>query len=447
MISKNLPKLREHLNSRSSFKVGTIWYAYVVLTVAVLGYMLFQDTSELLAKNYEGYPSEFLNIFGWGMSIGMVVLAVVLSLLPWKNEAPFDEFNEKDLVHHAGPPVRTGWPHIGQEHSACPRGKILPNWWCTLLHREQKQVFPMRTEPYRLITRSDFDGLVSAAMLRDIGVVDAVMFVHPKDVQDGKVHVDKDDMLVNLPYVATAGQVFDYQAPGSRVLPRVGYSNLVMGVGEASVSRVIYDHFGGESRFPHFSPALMAAVDKAGSASYTLADVLHPRDWTLLGFLADPRTGLGRFHDFRISNLQLMMMLVDACRSMDIGRILALPDVAERVRCYHEHESKAIEQLRRCAHVQGNTVVLDMRNESIIYAANRFLVYALFPNCTMSLHVMWGREKANTVFALGRSIFNTASTIDIGDLCTRFGGGGHQTTRSEERRVGKECRSRWSPYH
>ena len=111
---------------------------------------------------------------------------------------------------------------------------------------------------------------------------------------------------------------------------------------------------------------------------------------------------------------------------MDIGRILALPDVAERVRCYHEHESKAIEQLRRCAHVQGNTVVLDMRNESIIYAANRFLVYALFPNCTMSLHVMWGREKANTVFALGRSIFNTASTIDIGDLCTRFGGGGHQ---------------------
>ncbi len=105
----------------------------------------------------------------------------------------------------------------------------------------------MRTEPYRLITRSDFDGLVSAAMLRDIGVVDAVMFVHPKDVQDGKVHVDKDDMLVNLPYVATAGQVFDYQAPGSRVLPRVGYSNLVMGVGEASVSRVIYDPEGSQA--------------------------------------------------------------------------------------------------------------------------------------------------------------------------------------------------------
>ena len=226
----------------------------------------------------------------------------------------------------------------------------------------------MRTEPYRLITRSDFDGLVSAAMLRDIGVVDAVMFVHPKDVQDGKVHVDKDDMLVNLPYVATAGQVFDYQRRGRGCCLGWATGNLVMGVGEASVSRVIYDHFGGESRFPHFSPALMAAVDKAGSASYTLADVLHPRDWTLLGFLADPRTGLGRFHDFRISNLQLMMMLVDACRSMDIGRILALPDVAERVRCYHEHESKAIEQLRRCAHVQGNTVVLDMRNESIIYA-------------------------------------------------------------------------------
>lgn len=284
----------------------------------------------------------------------------------------------------------------------------------------------MRTDrQYRLITRSDFDGLVSAAMLRDIGLVDSVLFVHPKDVQDGKVPVGKNDILVNLPYVATAGQVFDYQAPGSRKLPRVGYGNLVIGVGESSVSRVIYDHFGGESRFPRFSAAMLAAADQAGTAAYTLADVLHPRDWTLLGFLTDPRTGLGRFHDFRISNLQLMMMLVDACRSMGVERILALPDVAERVRRYHENESLAIDQLRRCARVEGDVVVLDLRNEPVIYAANRFLVYALFPNCTLSVHVLWGRDKANTVLAVGRSIFNTATTVDVGNLCTRFGGGGH----------------------
>ncbi|MDO4905338.1 MAG: exopolyphosphatase [Lautropia sp.] len=285
----------------------------------------------------------------------------------------------------------------------------------------------MRTDrQYRLITRSDFDGLASAAMLRDIGLVDTVLFVHPKDVQDGKVPVGKDDVLVNLPYVATAGQVFDYQAPGARRLPKVGHHNLVMGVGEKSVSRVIYDHFGGAGTFPRVSAALLEAADKAGSASYTLADVLHPRDWTLLSFLTDPRTGLGRFKDFGISNLQLMMMLVDACRSMDIGRILALPDVAARVHRYHEHESLAVEQIRRCARMEGQTVVLDLRNEPIIYAANRFLIYALFPNCSMSVHVMWGREKANTVFAVGRSIFNGEATVDVGDLCTRFGGGGHQ---------------------
>lgn len=285
----------------------------------------------------------------------------------------------------------------------------------------------MRTDrPYRLITRSDFDGLVSAAMLRDIGLVDSVLFVHPKDVQDGKVPVGKGDMLVNLPYVAEAGQVFDYQAPGARRLPKVGHHNLVMGVGERSVSRVIHDHFGGAARFPGVSAELLEAADKAGSASYTLADVLHPRDWTLLSFITDPRTGLGRFRDFNISNLQLMMMLVDACRSMDVRRILALPDVAARVHRYHEHESLAIEQIRRCAHVDGETVVLDLRNEPVIYAANRFLVYALFPNCSMSVHVMWGRQKANTVFAVGRSIFNADSRVDVGDLCTRFGGGGHQ---------------------
>lgn len=280
--------------------------------------------------------------------------------------------------------------------------------------------------PFRLITRSDFDGLVSAAMLREIGEVDSVMFVHPKDVQDGKVLVGRNDMLVNLPYVASAGQVFDYQAPGSRRLPRVGYGNLVMGVGESSVSRVIYEHFGGESRFLGVSQDLLKAADQYGSAAYSLADVLHPRGWALLGFITDPRTGLGRFRDFRVSNLQLMMMLVDACRSMDAERILALPDVAERVRRYHEHEAMAIEQIRRCARIEGDAVVLDLRKETVIYAANRFLVYALYPNSTVSVHVMWGREKANTVLAVGRSIFNTASTVDVGDLCTRFGGGGHQ---------------------
>lgn len=263
-------------------------------------------------------------------------------------------------------------------------------------------------------------------MLREIGEVDSVLFAHPKDVQDGKVPVGAHDMLVNMPYVATAGMAFDYQAPGSGKLPRQGYSNLVMGVGERSVSRVIYDHFGGASRFPRVSESMLAAADQAGSAGYSLADVLHPRSWTLLGFLTDPRTGLGRFHDFRISNLQLMMMLVDACRSMDAERILALPDVVERVRRYHEHELLAIDQLRRCGHAEGDVMVLDLRNEPVIYAANRFLVYALFPNCTVSVHVMWGREKANTVFAVGRSIFNTASSVDVGDLCTRFGGGGHQ---------------------
>lgn len=285
----------------------------------------------------------------------------------------------------------------------------------------------MRTDrQYRLITRSDFDGLVSAAMLRDIGLVDSVLFVHPKDVQDGKVPVGRDDILVNLPYVAAAAQVFEYQAPGVCRLPKVGHHNLIIGVGERSVSRVIHDHFGGESRFPNLSAGLLAAADKAGSAGYSLADVLHPRDWTLLSFLTDPRTGLGRFHDFRISNLQLMMMLVDACRSMDAGRILALPDVAERVRRYHEHESLAIEQIRRCARLEGQAVVLDLRQEAVIYAANRFLVYALFPNCSTSVHVMWGRDRANTVFAVGRSIFNAGAQVDIGDLCTRFGGGGHQ---------------------
>jgi nanoRNase/pAp phosphatase (c-di-AMP/oligoRNAs hydrolase) len=278
---------------------------------------------------------------------------------------------------------------------------------------------------YRLVTRSDFDGLVCAVLLRHLDMIDEITFVHPKDVQDGTVEVTGRDILTNLPYAPGAHMVFDHHH--SETLRNAGgASNHVIDPDAPSAARVIYDHFGGPVRFPEVSTELMRAVDQADSAQYDLDDILRPQGWTLLNFLMDSRTGLGRFRDFRISNYQLMMQLIDACIDhQDVREILALPDVAERAELYHAQSAMFTDQLRRISHAEGDVVVVDLRDEETIHAGNRFMVYALFPDARVSVHIIWGRQKLNTVFACGKSILDRSSPVDVGEVMLRYGGGGH----------------------
>jgi nanoRNase/pAp phosphatase (c-di-AMP/oligoRNAs hydrolase) len=278
---------------------------------------------------------------------------------------------------------------------------------------------------YRLVTRSDFDGLVCAVLLRHLDMIDEITFVHPKDVQDGTVEVTGRDILTNLPYAPGAHMVFDHHH--SETLRNAGGApNHVIDPDAPSAARVIYDHFGGPVRFPDVSTDLMRAVDQADSAQYDLDDILRPQGWTLLNFLMDSRTGLGRFRDFRISNYQLMMQLIDACIDhQDVREILALPDVAERAELYHAQSAMFTDQLRRISHAEGDVVVVDLRDEETIHAGNRFMVYALFPDARVSVHIIWGRQKLNTVFACGKSILDRSSPVDVGEVMLRYGGGGH----------------------
>jgi nanoRNase/pAp phosphatase (c-di-AMP/oligoRNAs hydrolase) len=278
---------------------------------------------------------------------------------------------------------------------------------------------------YRLVTRSDFDGLVCAALLKQLDMLEDILFVHPKDMQDGKVEIGPRDITTNLPYVPSAHLVFDHHDSETLRIDG-GRDNYVIEAGAKSAARVVYDHFGGKERFPLISDEMMDAVDKADSADFDETDILDPKGWILLSFLMDPRTGLGRFRDFRISNYQLMMRLVDACTQLTINEILIVPDVAERVDLYREHEQRAIAQIKRCATVHRNLVVLDLRDEEIIHPTNRFMVYALFPQCNISMHVLWGLKRQNTVFAIGKSILDRASNTHVGTLMLEYGGGGHE---------------------
>jgi nanoRNase/pAp phosphatase (c-di-AMP/oligoRNAs hydrolase) len=283
----------------------------------------------------------------------------------------------------------------------------------------------MTKDKFRLVTRSDFDGLVCAVLLRALDMIDDITFVHPKDVQDGVVEISDHDILTNLPYAAEAHVVFDHHH--SETLRTGGQAtNHVIDAAAPSAARVVYDYFGGADAFPQVSDELMTAVDQADSADYALHDILEPKNWTLLNFLMDSRTGLGRFRDFRISNYQLMMQLIDeVLREDSVAEILAEPDVAERVTLFEEQTALFVEQLRRVSTVRGDLVVVDLRNEDIIHAGNRFMVYALFPQCRVSAHLIWGKQKQNMVIAVGKSILDRTSSVDIGALMLQYGGGGH----------------------
>lgn len=284
----------------------------------------------------------------------------------------------------------------------------------------------MSTPKYRLVTRSDFDGLICAVLLKELDLIDNIKFVHPKDMQDGKIEINANDITTNLPYVPGAYLVFDHHLSETFRILGKRPDNYIIDPHAPSAARVVYNYFGGKKKFPNVNEKMIEAVDKADSGQFTREEILHPQGWVLLNYLMDPRTGLGRFRQFRISNYDLMMVLIDYCKQHTIDEILELPDVKERVDLYFEHQKASMEQIERCSKVHNKVVILDLRNEEEIFTTNRFVVYALYPECNISIHILWGLQKQNTVLAMGKSILDRSSKTNIGALMLKYGGGGHE---------------------
>ncbi len=277
---------------------------------------------------------------------------------------------------------------------------------------------------YRLVTRSDMDGLVCAVLLKEVGIIDDITFVHPKDMQDGKIEITENDITTNLPYVKGVYLAFDHHL--SETIRNEKQDNHIIIPDAPSAARVVFDYYGGKDKFGNNFDDMMDAVDKADAAQFSKEDVLNPQGWDLLSFLMDARTGLGRFRSFRISNYALMMDLIDYCKDHPIEDILKLEDVKERSELYADQAKQFKEQLQRCSTIHKNLIVLDLREEETIHAGNRFMIYALFPDTNISIHVMWGFQKQNTVFATGNSIINRSSQTSIGELMLNYDGGGHE---------------------
>lgn len=276
----------------------------------------------------------------------------------------------------------------------------------------------------RLMTRSDFDGLACGALLKEAGIVDEWKFVHPKDLQDGIIAITENDVLANVPYVEGCGLWFDHHSSEHERNQLAGNfkgdSRLA-----SSAAHIIYDYYGGAERFPQFAE-MLHGVDRVDSGNLTADEILNPQGWVLLGFMMDPRTGLGRFRNFRISNYQLMELLMEACRTMNIEEILELPDVKERVTLYLEQDQLFRDMLKRYSRLEGNVIVSDLRDVDPIYTGNRFLLYSLFPAGNVSIWMVDGRAKQNVSIAVGYSVLNRTCEADIGSIMLRHGGGGHK---------------------
>ncbi len=281
------------------------------------------------------------------------------------------------------------------------------------------------SEKYRLITRSDFDGLVCAMILKELDMIDDIKFVHPKDMQDGLIEVTDKDISTNLPYVKGIYLSFDHHQSevtrATKIMP-----NHIINPEAKSAAHVVYDYYNNGHNLKKISKEILDAVDKGDSAQFTMEEILHPTGWVLLNYIMDARTGLGRFRNFRISNYQLMLELIDYCLNHSIDEILQLPDVAERVDMYFKQQEQFKAQLEKVHKMVGDVVVLYLKDEDIIYTGNRFMVYAMYPQAKISVHVMWGFRKQNTAITIGKSIVNRSSDVNIGDICLEYGGGGHK---------------------
>ena len=276
----------------------------------------------------------------------------------------------------------------------------------------------------RLVTRSDFDGLACGALLKEAGIIDHWKFVHPKDLQDGLIEVDENDCLANVPYVEGCGLWFDHHSSEHERLQLEGKYK-----GESritpSCARIIYEYYGGKERFPQYDD-LMVAVDKVDSGNLTIDEVMNPTGWILIGFLMDPRTGLGRWRNFTIPNYRLMEILLDACHSMTTEEIIAMPDIQERIKVYNEQTEKFKEMVKKYTRTEGNLIITDLRGVNPIYTGNRFMIYSMYPEQNISAWIVDGKGGVGCSAACGYSIMNRTATLDVGSLMLKYNGGGHK---------------------
>lgn len=275
----------------------------------------------------------------------------------------------------------------------------------------------------RLLTRSDFDGICCAVLLKELGLMTEMAYAHPKDLQDGKIPVTDNDILANVPFVPGCGLWFDHH---SSEMERNDLECRYEGLSKLapSAARVISDYYADE-KLAKFEE-LLACVDKVDSAQLSQDEILNPTGGVLLGFLCDPRTGLGYHKSFTVSSLEFCTNLVDLLCEMSIDEVMALPDTKERIDLYFESTEKAKKFYKTCTWMDGPIAISDFRIAGMAPPSNRFLIYSLYPDANISIRMIDGKGGEFVSLSVGYSVLNRTAMVDVGSLMLKYGGGGHK---------------------
>lgn len=268
----------------------------------------------------------------------------------------------------------------------------------------------------RILTRGDMDGLASTVLLTMVEKISEIRFAHPKDVQDGKVPVTPDDIIVNLPYVKGCGMWFDHHISEEEKLTNIGPFKGRYGLAP-SAARLVYEHY----NRPDFAKyeEMMKETDRMDSAALRPDDVTDPKGWILLAYTLDPRTGFGP--EFQ----KYFRWLAEYIKEVALDKILQHAEVKKRCDRVKQEQSEFVALLKKNTRQDGNVVVTDFRSVAEPPVGNRFLVYTLYPKANVEMRIFWGKEKKTVNVAIGHSIFNRTCKTNSGRVCAEYGGGGH----------------------
>jgi hypothetical protein len=269
----------------------------------------------------------------------------------------------------------------------------------------------------RLVTRGDIDGLACALFLGLCEKVDSIELVHPQEISERRFPIRPDDIVANLPYHPGCAMWFDNHLMTDRnATPPRGFVGRYAQA--PSAARVVYDHYLPDHPELARYQGLLAETDRFDSAQLELADIVSPRGAILLAYTLDPRTGLGAFQGY-------FQLLLDTLRVGMLEDVLALPEVQERAAKIREQDKAFREVTFNHSRMDGTVVVTDFRALATIPVGNRFMVYTLFPEATLSVRIHWGPRKEGVIVSVGRSILNRTSRTNVGVLLSLYGGGGH----------------------
>ncbi|MEM6453810.1 MAG: exopolyphosphatase [Acidobacteriota bacterium] len=267
----------------------------------------------------------------------------------------------------------------------------------------------------RLVTRADLDGLACALLLDTYETVDEIVLVHPQEITDKTADVRAGDIVANLPYHPSCDLWFDHhlQTASNSQPPTDVRGRFRLA---PSAAQVVWEHYGEEARWT----TLIAETNKVDAAQLTEEDVLRPQGHVLLGYLLDPRTGLGDDEAF-------FHRCFDHLRAGgSVDDLLRAEDVAARVMRMFAMNEDCCWTLSHHSRLIGNVVFTDLRRVSSLPVGNRFLVYTLFPESNVSVRVQFSQRLDAVMVKVGHSIFNRTCQTSVGELMSEYGGGGHR---------------------